>query len=115
MSAPHLHADRRASVRSTISVPVSYGNGEKWFEGKLIDVCASGLGLSGPHVVPADSELELRFGNVPGKGHLLAIRAVVRHAQGTRMGVELVNFGAGDHRKMLDTIQRLTAHIPAAK
>jgi c-di-GMP-binding flagellar brake protein YcgR len=112
MTTPPPHPDRRAGVRNAISVPVTYGAADAWLEGRVVDISAGGLGVTGPKLFPAGTKLELRFGAVPGKGHLLAMAAVVRHTQGARMGVEFLNFGAGDHRKVLDTVQHLLAHVP---
>lgn len=112
MSAPPLYPDRRASVRNAVSMPITYGAGDTWLEGRVVDISASGLGITGPRIFPVGAAIDLRFGVLPGKGHLLTVAAAVRYAQGTRMGLEFVNLGAGDHRKMLETIQQLIAHLP---
>lgn len=109
MSSPQPFIDRRNSVRNAIAVPVVYGIPESWADGTLVDISAGGVGLTGTKTFPLKTELELRFGSRPGKGHLISVRAVVRHLQGPRMGLEFVNLGAGDHRKILETIQSLTA------
>lgn len=115
MSSPQPLTDRRSSVRNAIAVPVVYGSGDSWADGTLVDISTGGVGLTGLKTYPVKTELELRFGSRPGKGHLVSVRAVVRHLQGPRMGLEFVNLGAGDHRKILDTIQSLTAGVAQAK
>lgn len=115
MSSPHPITDRRNSVRNAIAVAVVYGSGESWADGTLVDISTGGVGLTGAKTYPLQAEVELRFGSRPGKGHLITVRAVVRHLQGPRMGLEFVNLGAGDHRKMLETIQSLTAGAALAK
>ncbi len=112
MSLPQPFAVRRTAVRTAVTLPVTYGESDRWNEGTVVDISTGGLGLTGPALLSPGTEVELRFGVMPKKGHLLAMRAVVRYANGDRMGLEFVNFGAGDHRKMLDTIQRLMANIP---
>lgn len=115
MSSSPPFPDRRASVRNAVTIPVIYGTPDSMLEGTVVDISAGGVGLTGPKVYPAKAEVVLQFGVVPGKGHLMSIKAIVRHAAGNRMGLEFVNIGAGDHRKVLDTIQQLLARMPQPK
>ncbi len=115
MSSSPPFPDRRASVRNAVTVPVTYGTPETMVAGTVVDISAGGVGLTGPKSFPVKTEIELQFGAVPGKGYLMSMKAVVRHAAGNRMGLEFVNIGAGDHRKVLDTIQQLLARMPQPK
>ncbi len=101
--------DRRSSPRLALTAAIRYGTNDELSTGELTDVSAGGIGITGEKTYPIGTELQLRFRSRTSKSDLLTLRAVVRHHQGKRMGLEFINVPMTDFHRTLNMIERLTS------
>lgn len=109
MSTTSSLSDRRSAPRIALNLAIRYGTGNEFTSGELLDVSAGGIGITGEKSYPVGTELELRFRARTSNGDLLRVRAVVRHHQAKRMGLEFVNVPITDFSRTLAMIERLAA------
>ena len=110
-SASHTAStlDRRAHPRSGATFPVRYGLRDDFASGELLDLSVGGIGLRGEKMYPQGTEIEIRFRASNAKEDLLSLRALVRHASDSRMGVEFVNMRTKDLGRTLEMLKSLMA------
>lgn len=80
--------ERRRSPRTSTVLDVTYGAGDEFADGRIVDVGMGGFGLVGKYTYPVGSQLELRF-RTPG-GQSATIQAVVCYSNQNRMGVQVI-------------------------
>ncbi len=81
--------ERRVQPRCPVMFEVRYGLGKDLMAGEGNDFGGGGLAFSGPKSYPPGTELELRYRLTPQE-NWTRVRALVRHRQGDRMGVEFL-------------------------
>jgi hypothetical protein len=90
---PPSTQDRRTFQRAPVEFEVRYGLGRDLTAGHGYDFSAGGLALIGPKSYPPGSEIEVRY-RLPSEVNWTAVRVLVRHRNGQRMGVAFLNSGA---------------------
>lgn len=81
--------DRRRTSRCPVQFEILYGIGDNLIAGEGYDFGGGGLGFIGPKQYPSGAELELRY-RLQTDQEWIKVRALVRHRQGNRMGVEFL-------------------------
>lgn len=100
--------ERRDQQRVPAHVEVSYGAGGEFIPASTCDLSPTGIGLLGPKLYPVGTELDIRF-RAPreGTGNLLFLRGVVKHASGSRLGIQLLRFGREERERLREAIKTL--------
>ncbi len=88
---PSLRPDeRREQPRCPVQFDVLYGMGKDLVAGAGNDFGGGGLAFTGPKSYAPGTELEVRYRLTPQE-NWTRVRALVRHRQGDRMGVEFLS------------------------
>lgn len=87
---PHPQ-ERRSQPRCRIQFEVRYGIGKELTSGEGCDIGAAGIGFTGPRSYPPGTEIELYYRMDPD-AKWTRVRALVRHCDGPRMGVEILDY-----------------------
>src|SRR5258706_5563434 len=84
-------AERRVYPRFQAPVMVRYGAAAASTTGYAYDISEGGIGFAGDEAQPIGSELRLRFKWDSPMGEWYDARAVVRHTDGNKMGVQFLD------------------------
>lgn len=105
-SSTHLPAgaERRVYPRFHAPVMVRYGAASASTSGYAYDISEGGIGFAGDEAQPIGSELRLRFKWDSPMGEWYDARAVVRHADGNKMGVQFLDLKESVKIKLVEMI-----------
>ena len=96
--------ERRAYPRIAAPVLVRYGATSATHSGYAFDISEGGLGFTGEAPEPIGSEVRIRFKWDAPMGEWFDVRAVVRHAQGKKMGVQFLDLRESVKIKLVEMI-----------
>ena len=97
-------ADRRAYPRFPAPVMVRYGPAAASTSGYAFDISEGGLGFAGDEPQPIGSEIRVRFKWDSPMGEWYDTRAVVRHVEGNKMGVQFLDLKESVKIKLVEMI-----------
>jgi c-di-GMP-binding flagellar brake protein YcgR len=97
-------AERRAYPRFQAPVLVRYGTPAPDHAGYAFDISEGGIGFAGDEPEPIGVEVRVRFKWDSPLGEWYDVRAVVRHAQGNKMGVQFLDLKESIKIKLVEMI-----------
>jgi hypothetical protein len=97
-------SDRRVYPRFHAPVVVRYGDNAADRPGYAHDISEGGIGFSGDETMPPGSEVRLRFKWDSPLGEWFDTRAVVRHVEGNKMGVQFLGLNESVKIKLVELI-----------
>lgn len=95
-------ANRRAFPRWAADFQVRYGQGKKLADGAPREIGEGGLSFEAAEPIPLETELDIEY-KIPG-GQWVRLKAVVRHSQGTLIGVEFLNLRMHDRLAIVEHV-----------
>jgi hypothetical protein len=97
--------NRRAFPRWKATFEVRYGAGKELLEGKPAEIGEGGLAFIAQQPMPLETELTLHY-RIAG-GEWVKLKAIVRHAEGQKIGAEFLNLRMSDRLRLVDFISTL--------
>jgi c-di-GMP-binding flagellar brake protein YcgR len=101
---PRSPSERRAYPRIAAPVLVRYGTTSATNAGYAFDISEGGLGFTGEELEPIGCEVRIRFKWDAPLGEWFDVRAVVRHVQGKKMGVQFLDLRESVKIKLVEMI-----------
>lgn len=103
--------NRRAFPRWAARFEMRFGTGTNLATAEVIEIGQGGLSFYSDEPIAIDSEINIEYrldagdGDYPrGSNDWVRLKAVVRHAQGGKIGVEFLNLRRSDRLGILDFI-----------
>ncbi len=97
-------AERRAFPRFPAPVIVRYGTSAPDHSGYAQDISEGGIGFNCDEVEPLGAEIRIRFKWDSPLGEWFDARAVVRHSEKNRMGVQFIDLNESVKIKLVEMI-----------
>ncbi|MDP9269333.1 MAG: PilZ domain-containing protein [Acidobacteriota bacterium] len=97
-------AERRIYPRFPAPVMVRYGAVAASTSGYAYDISEGGLGFAGDEPQPIGSEIRVRFKWDSPMGEWYDTRAIVRHVDGNKMGVQFLDLKESVKIKLVEMI-----------
>jgi len=97
-------SERRVYPRFSAPVMVRYGSAAASTSGYAYDISEGGLGFAGDEPQPIGSEIRIRFKWDSPMGEWYDTRAVVRHVDGNKMGVQFLDLKESVKIKLVEMI-----------
>lgn len=97
-------AERRAYPRFSAPLLVRYGSPVPDHAGYAFDISEGGIGFAGDAAEPIGVEVRVRFKWDSPMGEWYDARAVVRHVQGNKMGVQFLDLKESVKIKLVEMI-----------
>lgn len=103
---PLAGIERRSFPRWSTRLIIRYGKDEPTLTGEGYDLSEGGLALGGPELYSVGSLLTVKFRLDSPLASYFTAKAIVRHLENDRMGVEFIDVGPADKARILEMIYR---------
>jgi hypothetical protein len=111
ISAPEEGTRRFRRYPVRVFVSVSLLAGQRVLQGISNDLCAQGMALYIPEQLETGQEIQIAF-HLPITGDEIALKAVVRDADGFRCGVEFCELSREHETTLAECCSRLSLSLP---
>jgi DNA-binding response OmpR family regulator len=100
--------EARVSVREAIHEPATLSTGDVYFEGAVVDVSESGIGLECAQKVSVGQQLQIEF-SLPGSDRRVRCTGKVVRAEADRVGIQFLYLSAASAEVVMTWLR---AHSP---
>ncbi len=104
---PRRDSNRRAFPRWKAPYEVRYGVGKELQEGQPLEIGEGGLSFTGEKLYPLETELNVQYRlacDAQNDKAWVTVKAIVRHSEAGKLGVEFLNLMRADRLKIVDFI-----------
>lgn len=103
-TAERRQNNRRAFPRWPGAFQVRYGTGKQLLQTVGLELGEGGLSFRSEKSYPLESELNVQFrmGSTDDDDAWIAVKAIVRHSDGDKLGVEFLNLMRADRLRIVD-------------